>query len=53
MPQLIDWLQADVAKCIAPHFNNSRADLYRVAQMFVAPFSKEQTQVYVAPPARN
>ena len=41
-------LQADVAKCIAPHVNNSNeADLDRVAQVFVAPFSKEQTLVYV------
>ena len=42
-------LQADVAKCIAPHVNNSKeADLDRVAQVFVAPFSKQQTQAYVA-----
>jgi hypothetical protein len=37
-----------VAKCIAPHVNNStKADLDRVAQVFVAPFSKEQTTEYI------
>ena len=37
-----------MAKCIAPHVNNStKADLDRVAQVFVAPFSKQQTQAYV------
>ena len=37
-----------MSKCIAPHVNNSKeADLDRVAQVFVAPFSKEQTLVYV------
>ena len=42
-------MQADVSKCIAPHVNNSKdADLDRVQQVFVAPFSKEQTLVYVA-----
>ena len=44
-----DWLlQADVSRCIAPHVNNSKqADLDRVAQVFVAPFSKEQTHAYL------
>ena len=38
-----------MAKCILPHVNNStEADLDRVTQVFVAPFSKEQTLVYVA-----
>ena len=41
-------LQADVAKCIAPHVNNSmEADMDRVAQVFVAPFSQDQTDAYV------
>ena len=40
-------LQADVSKCIAPHFNSMHGDMDRVAQVFVAPFSKEQTDTYV------
>ncbi len=39
--------QADVSKCIAPHVISKEADLDRVAQVFVAPFSKEQTLEYV------
>ena len=41
-------MQADVSKCIAPHVNSKEADLDRVAQVFVAPFSKQQTVAYVA-----
>ena len=39
---------------IAPHVNNSKqADLDRVVQVFVAPFSKQRTQAHLdtlAPP---
>jgi hypothetical protein len=36
-----------VSKCIAPHVNSKEADLDRVMQVFVAPFSKQQTLLYV------
>ena len=36
-----------MSKCIAPHVNSKEADLDRVAHVFVAPFSQEQTLAHV------
>ena len=45
---IVASLQADVSRCIAPHVNSMEADMGRVAQVFVAPFSRQQTLAYVA-----
>ena len=40
-------LKADIAKCIAPHVNSMQANLDRVQQVFLAPFTQQQKLEYI------